>query len=188
MRRSGFFPLSLIGSMILFAGSVLAETEPFTGEPAVIPGVIEAEHWDKGPAGEAYADSDEENRGADYREETSVDIEERDDASNGHGVGWIRAEEWLIYTVEVVEAGTYRIEMPVASKKEGGVFHIEFDGRDVTGPLRIPDTGSWQQLTLLEKEGVRLEKGTFRMKVVMDENGESGGIGDIDLFRFVRVE
>lgn len=165
-----------------------ADTTPFAGKAHAIPGTVEAEHWDKGPRGEAYEDADDENRGVDYREKTSVDIEKRDDASNGHGVGWIRAKEWLVYTVEVKEAGTYRIEIPVASKKEGGIFHIEFDGRDVTGPLRIPDTGSWQQLTLLKADGVTLEKGIFRMKVVMDEDGASGGIGDIDLFRFVRAK
>lgn len=165
-----------------------AETEPFSGKPHPIPGVVEAEHWDKGPAGIAYSDVDEENRGEDYREPTAVDIEKRDDASNGHGVGWIRAGEWLVYTVEIVETGTYRIEMPVASNKEGGLFHIEIDGRDVTGPIRIPDTGSWQQLETITVEKVDLEKGVRKMKVVMDENGESTAIGDIDLFRFVRAE
>ena len=75
--------------------------------------------------------------------------------------------------------------MPVASNKRGGLFHIEFDGKDVTGPVRVPDTGSWQKLELLVKEGVKLEQGTFEMKVVMDKDGESGSIGDFDLFRFV---
>ena len=85
------------------------------------------------------------------------------------------------------ESGTYRIEMPVASNKEGGIFHIEMSGKDVTGPMRLPDTGGWQQLQLLKHEGVKLKKGTFQMKVVMDENGASKSIGDIDLFRFVKT-
>jgi len=126
--------------------------------------------------------------GVDYREPTGVDIEGRSDASNDHGVGWTREGEWLVYTVEVKESGLYRLKIPVASEKEGGLFHIEMDGRDVTGPLRIPDTGSWQQLELLSHDDIRLEKGRHRMKVVMDENGESGGIGDFDLFRFERSE
>ncbi|MEM7144122.1 MAG: carbohydrate-binding protein [Verrucomicrobiota bacterium] len=166
--------------------SLMADTAPFGEAPYGIPGKIEAEHWDKGAAGEAYEDVDEENRGADYREATAVDIEARDDASNGHGIGWTRAGEWLVYTVEVKEDGEYGIRMPVASKGEGGVFHIEIDGEDVTGPMRIPDTGSWQQLEILEHEGVTLKKGVYQMKVVMDENGASKGIGDIDFFEFFK--
>ncbi len=79
--------------------------------------------------GIAYYDIDEENHGENYREKTQVDIEKRPDASNGHGIGWTKKGEWLVYTVEVKESGTYHIEMPVASKKKGGVFHIEVNGK-----------------------------------------------------------
>lgn len=177
--------LFLVASILPF--SAMAETEPWHGEPHAIPGTIEAEHWDKGPSGVAYSDTDPENRGENYREATEVDIEKRSDASNGHGVGWTREGEWLLYTVEVKEAGTYTVEMPVASKKEGGLIHLEFEGKDVTGPMRIPDTKSWQQLETIRKEGVKLKKGVFRMKLAMPEKGESGGIGDIDCIRFIRT-
>lgn len=40
---------------------------------------------------------------------------------------------------------------------------------------------------MLTHEGVQLEKGTFQMKVVMVENGETGSIGDIDYFKFVKL-
>jgi hypothetical protein len=161
-------------------------TTPWGGKPHVIPGKIEAEHFDKGKPGVAYYDVDEENLGEDYREPTQVDIEKRDDASNGHGIGWTRKGEWLIYTVEVRQAGEYVVEMPVASKGQGGRFHMEIDGKDVSGPIEVPDTGGWQTLKLIHHKGVKLPKGTFALKVVMDEQGPSGSIGDIDYFRFER--
>jgi len=173
----------LVLSVFIFAS---ADTTPFSGKPSPIPGRIEAEDWDKGEAGVAYADDDEQNRGEDYREPTQVDIEKRSDASNGHGIGWTRPGEWLIYTVEVAEDGEYRIEMPVASKGQGGTFRILMNGEDVSGPIRIPDTGSWQKLELIVKEGVKLEKGVHKMKVDMTEGGPGGGIGDIDYFEFVK--
>ncbi len=176
----------LIGPFTLLAEPQLKPT-PYHGEPHQIPGLIEAEHWDLGPAGVAYLDVDEENRGEPYRKATQVDIEKRSDASNGHGIGWTKEGEWLIYTVSIQSSGTYRIEMPVASKKKGGTFHLEIDGKDVTGPIQVPDTGSWQQLELLTHKGVALEKGTSVMKVVMDKNGESNSIADIDFFRFVKT-
>ncbi len=158
--------------------------KPFKGVAQSIPGVVETEHYDDGPAGVAYFDVDEQNRGAPYRENTQVDIEKRSDASNGHGIGWVRATEWLVYTVDVTKAGNYALEIPVASKRSGGTFHIEFEGRNVTGPITIPDTGGWDKLQTLSLTGVKLKKGRQIMKLVMDKNGENGGIGDIDLIRF----
>jgi len=162
--------------------------KPYKGKVQVIPGVVEAEHFDEGPAGVAYHDVDEENQGADYREPTQVDIEARPDASNKHGIGWVREKEWLIYTVEVKEAGDYTLEIPVASNKPGGTFHIAFNGKDVSGPITIPDTGGWQILKVLTIENVTLEAGLQHMKLVMDKDGESGGIGDIDMVRFKKAE
>lgn len=179
--------LAVLGASFALQETVAAETIPFSGKPNVIPGLIEAEHWDKGEAGVAYADADEQNRGEDYREPTAVDIEKRSDASNGHGVGWVKPGEWLIYTVEVAEGGTYAIEIPVASKGQGGIFQIEMNGKDVSGPITIPDTGSWQKLVVLKHEGVILSKGVYKMKINMTTGGPAGGIGDIDYFKFVKT-
>lgn len=158
---------------------------PWKGRAHAIPGVIEAEHYDEGAAGVAYHDVTPKNEGVAYRGETQVDIEGRPDASNLHGIGWTRAGEWLLYTVDVRAAGTYAIEFPVASKKPGGTFHLEFNGVDKTGPIRIPDSGDWTKLVLIKKEGVKLEKGLQVLKLVCDQVGESRSIGDIDLFRFI---
>ena len=157
---------------------------PYGGAPHAIPGLIEAEHYDEGGPGVAYQDSDEANHGAEYRGATQVDIEQRPDASNGHGIGWVRAGEWLAYTVSIQKTGVYTVEFPVASQRKGGAFHLEIDGKDVTGPVEIPDTGAWTKLEMIRKENVRLESGVYVMKMVMDINGESGGIGDIDYMRF----
>ena len=165
-----------------------ARPRPFGGKPHSIPGTIEAEHYDEGAAEVAYHDLDAKNHGAPLRGETQVDIEARPDASGGHGIGWTKAGEWLVYTVDVKEAGTYTIEIPVASEKEGGTFHVEFNGVDRTGPIQVPDTGSWQKLQLVTKRGVKLERGVQVMKIVMDRDGASNSIGDIDLLRFKREE
>jgi len=174
--------LSVVASTSLASA---AETTPYGDGPHAIPGRIEAEHYDKGQAGVAYHDVDADNQGVDYREQTQVDIEQRKDASNGHGVGWTRAGEWLTYTVAVQQTGEYTLEIPVASNKQGGTFHVEMDGTDVTGPIRVPDTGGWQNLKLLRIEGVPLVEGIFTMKLVMDAEGPSGSIADIDHILFV---
>lgn len=161
---------------------------PFRGEVRSIPGTIEAEDFDEGGEGVAYHDVDPENQEKHrpaYRE-GGVDLEFRPNASGQYNLGWTRAGEWLAYTVDVREAGTYRLEMMVACDKPGGRFHIEFDGVDRTGPIAIPDTGGWQHMRPLAHDGVVLQAGRHTMRVVMDTDGQSGSTGDIDYFRFVK--
>ena len=72
------------------------------------------------------------------------------------------------------KAGSYSLEVPVASRRSGGTFHIEFDGKDVTGPITIPDTGGWDKLQTLSFTGVTLKKGRQMMKLVMDKTEKTG--------------
>ena len=176
----------LFTALILITGLALADSKPFKGKAHQIPGKVEAEHYDEGEPGKAYHDNDVKNSGANYRGPTQVDIEKRPDASNGHGIGWTRKGEWLNYTVEVKATGTYTIEMPVASNKMGGLFHMEIKGLKITESIRIPDTGGWDKLKLIKCAGVKLTKGRHVIRVVMDEQGPSGSIGDIDYFKFVK--
>lgn len=178
----------LVCALVVFVGAEEPKVGPYGGDAHSIPGLIEAEHWDEGKAGVSYVDDEPKNLGEPYRKDTEVDIEKRDDASNGHGIGWTREGEWLNYTVDVKKTGTYTIEMPVASNKKGGVFHIEIKGKDVTGPIDVPDTGGWQVLKMIKKKGVKLEAGEHVLKVVMDSEGPSGSIADIDYFKFVIEE
>jgi len=115
---------------------------PFYGDPQVIPGRIEAEDFDLGGEGLAYHDCDAGNNGGAYRPASDVDIEAC--SEGGYNVGWMCANEWLEYTVDVTTARTYVIEARVASQTTGGTFHVEFDGVDRTGDISVPVSGGWQ--------------------------------------------
>lgn len=117
---------------------------PFYGSPQAIPGQIEAEDFDLGPNGEAYSDADAGNNGGAYRPDTDVDMEACTDTGGGYNVGWISETDWMDYQVDVASAGTYTVEVRVASNATGGSFHIEFDGVDKTGTITVPITGGWQ--------------------------------------------
>ena len=174
-------------AVVLFVVFVQADSKPYKGKVHQIPGKIEAEHYDEGAPGKAYYDVDKKNVGSDYREVTQVDIERRSDASNGHGIGWTRKDEWLNYSVKVKESGTYAIEIPVASKKMGGLFVLKIEGKAICLPIQIPDTGGWDKLKVIKCAGVKLTKGRHVIRVVMLEQGQSGSIGDIDYFKFVKT-
>lgn len=175
-------------TLTISASSVLAadaqKSKPWKGRPQAVPGKVEAEHYDEGPAGVAYQDKEKKNLGEPYRKATEVDIEKRSDASNGHGVGWTRKGEWINYTVQVATKGNYNVVMPVASNGKGGIFHFEIGGRDISGPVSVPDTGGWDKLKVITHQNLPLPAGVHTIRVVMDEQGPSGSIGDIDYFKF----
>jgi hypothetical protein len=176
---------------VLLASAVWsATTKPYKERAHAIPGKIEAEDFDDGEEGAAYHDDDPQNQEKKvppYRK-SGVDLEWREAASGNFNLGWTKPGEWLLYSVDVKESGTYRIDMHVACQGAGGKFHIDFNGEDITGPITIPDTGGWQHLRPLAHHNVKLTAGRHRMKVVMDKSGVSGSIGDIDYFKFTRVK
>jgi endonuclease/exonuclease/phosphatase family metal-dependent hydrolase len=154
---------------------------PYGGSAHAIPGTVQSEDFDEGGSGVGYHDATSGNSGGAYRN-TDVDIEAT--SNGGHAVGWIGAGEWLNYSVNVSSGGTYTLTARVASAGSGGTFHVEFNGQDKTGAMRIPNTGSWTTYQDLSVT-VQLDGGAQNMRVVFDTNGSTGGVGNIS---FVRLE
>ena len=125
-----------------------------------------------GRAGVAYQDITAGNAGGQYRA-TDVDIEVTADTGGGYNVGWMDPGEWLDYSVTVAAAGSYRLDLRVAALGAGGRLHVAFGGVDKTGPVTIPDTGSWQAWTTVSVP-VTLAAGAQRMRVSID--AATGGI------------
>lgn len=160
-----------------------ASSSPFGGVPAALPGVIQAEKFDDGGAGRGYRDTTTGNSGGQYRS-TDVDIERTSDTGGGYNLGWVFAGEWLNYTVTVQTAGTYDIDVRLASSATGGTFHIEVNGVDKTGPISVPNTGDWQGWRTVRKASVSLPAGPQVWRLVMDANGATGAVAN---FNYVSV-
>jgi glucosylceramidase len=73
-------------------------------------------------------------------------IESNPSASGGRNVGWTAAGNWLRYSLEVAEAGTYDLELRVANGT-GAVAPDALSLRDAAGQVlavvSVPDTGGW---------------------------------------------
>ena len=164
-------------------GSSGGGSNAFNGTPAPLPGVIEVENFDNGGEGVGYHDLSSQNSGGDYRT-TAVDVDVSGDSGGGYLVGWAFAGEWLAYTVNVATAGTYDVEVRVASEGSGGTFHIDVNGVDRTGPFTVPNTGGWQTWTTIRKTGLSLNAGQQTWRLVMDTNGSTSAVGN---FNFIRV-
>jgi hypothetical protein len=156
---------------------------PFLGTTPILPTeTIQFENFDAGGAGIAYGDTSPGNAGGAYRV-TDVDIEATADAGGGYDIGWVAAGEWLTYTVNVAVAGTYDLDVRVASPASGGTFHIEVDGVDKTGKLTVPKTGSWQTWMTIRKSGITLRAGSQVWRVVMDTNATTTAVGNFNYFK-----
>lgn len=148
--------------------------------PVALPGVVEAENFDDGAQGTAYYDTSAGNNGGVYRA-TDVDI-----AAHGAGyhVAWARVDEWLKYTVNVTVTRSYTLHMRVANLGSGATFRLEVDGIDMTGPVRLPNTGGWDTWqTITVPLQAPLSEGQRGIRLVMlTRNGENSGVGNYDYF------
>ncbi len=138
-----------IGDLVKTIVADIATSRPFNGAHVfslASPCVIKAGDFDLGGEGNAFHDQDSGNSvGNDnYRQSGGdkqgfpVEVE-----GNGNNIGYTNAGEWLLYTVEVQDAGVYLADVNLSANGNSGKFHLEVDGADVTGSVNIPDNGSW---------------------------------------------
>jgi beta-glucanase (GH16 family) len=69
-------------------------------------------------------------------------------SEGGLNVGWIDANDWIVWDVNLPAAGNYKVEYRVASLGGGGQLQLEKAGGAQTyGSLAVPSTGGWQNWT-----------------------------------------
>ena len=132
---------------------------PYAGIFGTIPGVIEAEKYDLGGQGIAFNDVTAANEGGAFRTD-AVDVEP---LGTGYDVGYIAADEWLEYTVNVT-AGTYKIEANVAAIAAGKTFRLELDGATIAS-FTVPNTGAWETFQLSTVNNVALTAGQKVLRI-----------------------
>lgn len=158
---------------------------PFGGQPAMLPGVIEAEAFDAGGEGVAYHDLTSANEGGAVRNE-GVDLEPATDAGGGYNVGWLWPGEWLTYTVTTPVAAAFDLFARVSSPGQGGTFTVSVDGVRVPGTFQVPATGGWQAWQTVGGPRVALSAGVHQLRFDMQASGvEGGAIGNINSFTAV---
>lgn len=116
---------------------------PYSNSPISIPGVIQAENYDKGGEGLTFHDTDDENKGdASFRTSEGVDIVK---GNGGKAIGYTAAKEWVEYSVNVKEPGEYTCTATVSSGVSGSGFTLGLvSNGKVTDLCKIdvPQTGN----------------------------------------------
>ena len=152
---------------------------PFANHTITHNSIVFAVDYDLGRNGAAYFDTDtanywvssgkssDWNRGRVYRND-GVDIERiTDTRSNGYGVTATEAREWLRYTVEVAQAGTYDIVIRTRAKDSTGNLGLSINQQYGRGVV-VAQSAGWQNSTV---RNVSLNKGTNIIRVVIDKGG-----------------
>lgn len=136
------------------------------GLGTILPARIRAESYNLGGQGVGYWDSTPGNeQGAPVLRTDDVDLKVT--GSGDYAVGWFTAGEWLAYTVAAPADGTYTMRARVGTPLPGRTFHVEIDGRDVTGDIAAPQLAAWDQFVTLELPSVTLVAGVHVVKIVM---------------------
>ena len=147
---------------------VLPNGTPYSGRPITVPATIQAEHYDVGGEGIAYHDVDANNQF--YRAGEGVDLS--GDGGQVH-VYWIVAGEWIEYTFEVTESGTYQFIPYVATVPGFGNFRLFINNEDISGKKEVKGTGSFINWKTISIAPTYLEKGTHIMRYEFDTDTDS---------------
>lgn len=154
------------------------------GVAPTLPGTIQAENFDLGGPGAAYADNTVPNHGGAYRLSEQVDIAKNTGAGNNHTVEYAQSGEWLKYTVNVTTSGLYTAGLRISNPSAGAKFRIEVDGADKTGDVNVPNTGSWGAYQTIQPPAFAMASGIHTVRLYMAANGANGWFGNVDWLSF----
>ncbi len=130
----------------------------------------------------SYYDNTSGNSGGAYRS-TNVDIENTQDSGGGYDIAYTKAGEWLGYNATLSEARAYTLDVRIASPASGGTYHVEIDGKNITGTVSMGNTGGWQSWQTRSTSGINLSAGTHAIRIVFDSNGSTGFVGNVNWLR-----
>lgn len=144
-------------------------TLPFNG-PHILCAETPLELWfrdfDMGGQNVAYYDADSNNRGgATYRSDGGDTNSGGVDIESAGNIGYTATGEWLLYTLEIEDAGTYSIQISGAGN--GGTFYLELDGEKITNDINIKSTSGWGDYQMNEPFEVDFPEGKHKLKFYM---------------------
>ena len=141
---------------------------PYSGTPVSIPGTVECENYDIGGEGLTYHDSDEVNQGGFYRND-GVDIGQQ--APGQYFVEDMAVGEWLEYTINVQQTGTYAVAVSYAATSAGGSFTLTFPNSVIPKSFTTSATNGWATFTHISK-AIALSAGVQIMRLTISSGPE----------------
>ena len=137
------------------------ESCPYGGKAQQVPGTIVVGRYDEGGQGVGYYDTTGRNASSSWRTHEGVDCHE-------HVVGSVCTGEWLRYTVDVAEAGEYRLTFTYGTPDEGNHAVLIACDDDIVGNLKLHphEYTDWRSTTKGEV-AVRLPAGRHVLTLLL---------------------
>jgi endoglucanase len=104
-----------------------------------------------------------------YTNMNGVARESTTDAGGGQDVGYIDTGDWMDYSVNASSAGTYAVNLRVASPN-GGQLQIKNSAGTVLATVTVPNTGGWQNWQTVSTN-IALAAGTQTIRIYSASNG-----------------
>jgi endoglucanase len=158
------------------------ETKPFKANNISSGTIVLAVDYDLGMNGMAYYDKDTANYristgkesagnlGRVYRND-GVDIYKGSGHPETYFVGHIEDEEWLQYTVNILEAGKYQLIIRGASDNSNGIVSLYDDTYPLAQKIKVISTGSGENWKTIAQINTELNKGIHHLRVFADKGG-----------------
>ncbi len=131
---------------------------------------VEAEYYDLGGAGEAFAELDQRNSAGTIRLSNGVDLPRSNDLGGGFDVGETARREWVEYSFELPASGDYVLRARLSSQLAGSM-NLAVDG--VTEPMEFayPSTINETVYRDFISPSLSLSKGVRRIRLVFQQGG-----------------
>ena len=127
---------------------------------------VDASNYDEGGQGVAYNDAPGLSGGSNGGR-TGSDVEQ----TAAGDIGWIASGEWLEYTVNVAQAGTYDLDLLLSATGKGRSVEVGFyrPGSETpyatTGSIANASTGGWSKFAERSHDGIALQAGEQVVRV-----------------------
>ena len=156
----------------------VTEQKPYNTVAALIPGTVQFEHFDIGGQNVSYYDATPTNEGDATLRTEEVDIDGV--IGGGHRVGYTLVGEWLEYTVNVFNSGSYTVKVRNASIASTGKIKLYLDGVAVSSTLSFTSSGGWDTFKTTSFSNIVLQSGMHTLRVEI-----LGNDIDLDYMTFV---
>ncbi len=175
------------------------EQAPYYGTPVDIPGVVQNENYDFGGQGVSFNELTTDKNG----QKGSRKCDRGDgiyltfrkiQGFKGCVIAWSTENEWVEYTVDVKEAGTYTVNFSVVQgfqEEPRPTFKLQrMDGDtavDLTTDVSVPFTDfPWADWHTLSYPGVEMTAGVQTLRIAYTSNGGAKTPGNMDYFEFIK--
>ena len=147
-NSSTVFPQRMVVDYVRVFQDEDGSTGDESGSTNSVPGLVEAEN---------------------YTDMLGIQIETTTDTGGGSNIGYIDSGDWVEYSLDVANAGSYLMEYRLASKNGSDGFQTLIDGVQID-TQSVPNTGDWQSW-ITNSATVNLSAGeqTLRLNAIGNE-------------------